>query len=97
MFCHVTARFVAYTGDENAPKRSRPPQMEGKLRMIWLISSARRDTRQILIDQAAVLRALAQKMPPGVERDRLIKQARQLDAEAKAGNWANSAALQSPT
>lgn len=97
MFCHVTARFVAYTGDENAPKRSRPPQMEGKLRMIWLISSARRDTRQILIDQAAVLRAQAQKMPPGVERDRLIKQARQLDAEAKAGNWANSAALQSPT
>jgi hypothetical protein len=71
--------------------------MEGKLRMIWRISSIRRDTRQILIDQAAVLRAQTQKMPPGVERDRFIKQARQLDAEAKAGDWANSAGLQPPT
>jgi hypothetical protein len=71
--------------------------MEGKLRMIWRISSVRRDARQILIDHAEVLRARAQKMPSGVERDRLIKQATQLDTEAKAGDWANSSGLQPPT
>ena len=65
--------------------------------MIWRITSTRRDTRQILIDQAALLRAQAQKMPSGVERDRLLKQARQLDTEAKGADWANSGGLQPPT
>jgi len=60
------------------------------------IFSAHQDTRDISIDQAKLLRAEAQRMPPGVERDRLMKQARQIEAEVLAERWANSPGLQPP-
>lgn len=61
------------------------------------IFSAHQDPRDISIDRAKLLRVEAQRMPPGVERDRLIKQARQIEAEAHAESWANSPGLQPPT
>jgi hypothetical protein len=60
------------------------------------IFSAHQDTRDISIDRAKLLRAEAQRMPPGVERDRLMKQARHIEAEARAERWANSPGLQRP-
>ncbi len=56
----------------------------------------RLDPRDILLDQAKLLREQAARMPPGVERDRLMKSARASEAQAYADRWANSAGLQSP-
>lgn len=64
--------------------------------MTQRIFSERRNSADILIDQAKLLRAEAERMPLGVERDRLIKQARQIEVEAKAERWANSPGLRSP-
>jgi hypothetical protein len=63
---------------------------------MWRIFSAHRNTQEILVDRAKLLRAEALRMPPGVERDRLLKQARQIEAEANAENWVNSSGLQPP-
>lgn len=61
------------------------------------IFSEHKDASEIIIDRATLLRAEALRMPPGVERDRLMKQARQIEAEAQAERWANSPGLQPPT
>ena len=66
------------------------------MRMTQRIFSAQRDSQTILVDRAKLLRQEAQRMPPGVERDRLLKQARQIEAEAQAERWANSPGLQPP-
>lgn len=70
--------------------------MEGNVRMTRRIFSVNQDTQDILVDRAKLLRAEAQRMPPGVEQDRLLKQARQIEAEALAERWANSPGLQPP-
>jgi len=49
--------------------------MEGNVRMTRRIFSEHRNTEEILVDRAKLLRAEAQRMPPGVERDRLMRQA----------------------
>ena len=71
--------------------------MEGNVRMTQRIFSAQRSTQEIFVDRVTPLRAEAQRMPPGVERDRLMKQARQIEAEANAQGWASSPGLQPPT
>jgi hypothetical protein len=71
--------------------------MEGNVRMTGRVFSANQDTRDILVDRAKLLRVEAQRMPAGVERDRLMKQARQIEAEAHAEAWAFSPGLQPPT
>jgi len=50
----------------------------------------------IPLDRAKLLRAEARKMPPGIERDQLMKQARKTEIEALAERWANSPGLQLP-
>lgn len=67
------------------------------MRMMSRILSAIKEQPEILLDRAKLLRAEAQRMPPGIERDRLIRQARAIEAEANAEAWANSSGLQSPT
>jgi hypothetical protein len=54
------------------------------------------DPQQILIDQAKALRARAARMPAGVERDRLLKQACENEVRANLHVWANSPGLQPP-
>jgi hypothetical protein len=41
--------------------------------------------------------AQAQTLPPGPERDELIKKARQADTAAHIDDWANSPGLRPPT
>jgi hypothetical protein len=69
--------------------------MEGNVRM-RRIFSAQEDTRAILFERAKLLRAEASRMPPGVEQDRLLRQARQIETETRAEDWANSPGLQPP-
>lgn len=70
--------------------------LEGIMRMMSRILSAIKEQPEILLDRAKLLRDEAQRMPPGVERDRLIRQARAIEAEANAEAWANSPACNHP-
>ncbi|WP_050420982.1 hypothetical protein [Bradyrhizobium tropiciagri] len=45
---------------------------------------------------AADSREQASQMPPGAERDQLVKKARQADTAAHLGEWMSSPGLQSP-
>lgn len=60
------------------------------------IFSSKKSTREILVDRAELLRRDAEKMPVGVERDKVLKQARQIETEARVEGWANSTGLQPP-
>ena len=50
-----------------------------------------------LAEWADDLRAQAQKLPPGAERDALLKKLRQADTASHLDDWANSPGLQPPT
>jgi hypothetical protein len=56
----------------------------------------RLDSRQILINQANELLTEAERMPSGVERDRILKRARAIQTEIDVESWANSPGLQPP-
>ncbi|WP_084518758.1 hypothetical protein [Bradyrhizobium sp. th.b2] len=49
-----------------------------------------------LEEQAIRLRKHAQGTPPGVEREKLIRQARKADAAARMQEWLSSPGLQPP-
>lgn len=52
--------------------------------------------KQRLTEQAAKLRQDAQMTPPGAKRDKLIRQARQLETAANIQDWLASPGLQAP-
>nr|WP_246754217.1 hypothetical protein [Bradyrhizobium diazoefficiens] len=52
---------------------------------------------QRLEEQAKRLRQEARGLPPGVERDRLIRRARQAEVAAHMSEWLSSPGLQPPT
>lgn len=45
---------------------------------------------------AGEVRGQAERLPPGAERDALLKKARQADVASHMDDWAHSAGLQSP-
>jgi hypothetical protein len=49
-----------------------------------------------LEEQAKRLRREAEAVPPGVERDRLMRQARQAETAARMSEWLSSPGLQPP-
>lgn len=55
------------------------------------------DSREIIAHRIRQIRADAERMPPGVEKERLLKQARELEVTAVIDNWASSPGLQRPT
>lgn len=50
-----------------------------------------------LADEAEKLRKLARGAPPGIERDRLLRRARQCETGSHMSEWLRSAELQKPT
>lgn len=52
---------------------------------------------QRLEEQAKRLRQEARGIPPGVERDRLMRRARQAEVAAHMNEWLSSPGLQPPT
>lgn len=56
----------------------------------------RKDPHELLAAEALKLREQARTMPFGVEQDRLLKKARQLDTEANLAKWAQSSGLKRP-
>lgn len=61
------------------------------------IFHSKKDLQDILVGQVATMRNEAQRMPRGVARDRLLKQARQLEVSANLDAWSESPGLQRPT
>lgn len=57
---------------------------------------SRKDPHELLAAEALKLREQARKMPFGVEQDRLLKKARQLETEANLVKWAQSPGLKRP-
>ncbi|OYU91933.1 MAG: hypothetical protein CFE29_03550 [Bradyrhizobiaceae bacterium PARB1] len=55
------------------------------------------DSREIIALRAMQIRIDAERMPPSVEKDRLLKQARELEVGAVIDNWVSSSGLQRPT
>jgi hypothetical protein len=53
--------------------------------------------RERLAEEAQRLRDRAQALPPGVERDELIRKARQTDTASHMNEWLTSPGLASPT
>jgi hypothetical protein len=51
---------------------------------------------QRLSEQAAKLRKEAQGTPPGIERERLIRRARQAESASEVNGWLNSRDLRPP-
>lgn len=56
----------------------------------------RKDSHEPIAEEARRLGGEARKMPPGVEQDRLLKKARQLEVGANVGKWLKSSGLQRP-
>lgn len=50
-----------------------------------------------LADWAEKIRERAARLPPGTERDEMLKRASQADTAAHLDDWANSRGLQPPT
>lgn len=51
---------------------------------------------ECLEDEAKRLRAQARSTPPGIERERLLRMARQAETAAHIKEWLRSAGLQPP-
>jgi hypothetical protein len=58
--------------------------------------SQRTPSDEHLEEQAIRLRKEAKGIPPGVEREKLIRQARKAEAAARIQEWLSSSGLQSP-
>jgi hypothetical protein len=50
-----------------------------------------------LAEWAKTIRERAARLPPGTERDEMLKRASQADTAAHLDDWANSPGLQPPT
>ncbi len=48
-------------------------------------------------EEASCLREEAKALPPGIERDKLIRRARQAETGSHMNRWLTSPGLQSPT
>src|ERR1700761_5892719 len=85
----ITARSMAFICDENAPI-ALPPSSDGKERAL----TNRRRFKQTLSLQdrlqafAGDVRAKAEALPPGTERDGLLEKARQADTASHLNEWA---------
>jgi hypothetical protein len=94
--CHITARPVAFIGDENAG--CAPAFIERSTHMIPRRNRFKQTTT--LKDRLALFagraREEADKAESGPVKDALLKKARLADTAAHLDDWANSLGLQPP-
>jgi hypothetical protein len=84
---------VAFICDEIA-HHAFPPSSNGKERA--MLTQRRRFNEQRLSEEAVRLRKEAKGTPPGIERDRLIRRARQAEIRSHMSEWLRSPGLQPP-
>jgi hypothetical protein len=91
----IIARPLAPFAGENAGLRSRQPDreqgMHERLRFKQLATLEKR-----LTEEAARLRREAEAAPPGIERERLVRRARQAETAAHMSEWLTSPGLLPP-
>jgi hypothetical protein len=89
----ITARPLVSTGDENA---SCAPAFlkQGSSAMRRRIQQAPLSER--LTEEARRLRNEAQGIPAGIERERLIRRARQAETAFRINEWISSPGLRAP-
>ena len=75
-----------------------PPSFEGKERAVFDRRRFKQDSSldQRLLERAERLRTEARGTPPGVQRDRLLRLARQAETGARMSEWLSSPGLQPP-
>lgn len=90
----ITARSVASIGDENAgfPALTRMRDAMLKRRHLQPTNSL----KERLAAFAHDVRRKAAQLPPGPEKDQMLRKARQADTAAHLDDWANSSGLRSP-
>jgi hypothetical protein len=93
----ITARSVAFIGDENArcapafPWNGKERAMQVRRRLKQALSL--NDRLKIFSDH---LKAQASRLPPGPEQDALFKKARIAETASHIDEWANSPGLRPP-
>jgi hypothetical protein len=65
--------------------------------MKWRLPKSDKALGERLIEEARRARAEADQLPPGEERDGLLRKARQADTAAHINAWLNSPGLKAPT
>ena len=85
---------MASIGDENAS--CAPAFLEQGSSAMPRRFSQTETLEQRLVEEAAKLRKEAQGTPPGIERERLIRRARQAETASHMSEWLMSPGLQPP-
>ena len=91
----ITARPLASIGDENAGLCSRLNENEGHamLRRQFHTTDSLKDR---LASFATDAREKASLLPPGPEKEQMLRKARQADTASHLDEWINSSGLQPP-
>jgi hypothetical protein len=87
---------MAFIGDENASALPPYRKSERNARMEKRTFKKSAPLNQRLEEQAKRLRKEAKGAPPGAEREKLIRQARQAETAAHIQEWLTSPGLQAP-
>lgn len=88
--------IVAVIGDENAGRAPANPRTDGAADARASPFHTNYFPRRSLPEEAKRLRKQAQGTLPGIERERLVRRARQLETASRMNEWLTSRGLQAP-
>jgi hypothetical protein len=91
----ITARLMAFIGDETALLRARLPLKEWSSIMRHLFKQTE-PLQDRIASFSREVKAKASRLPPGKEKDNLFRRARLADMASQLDDWANSPGLQPP-
>lgn len=92
-FPSITARIVAFIGDENAPSRAPAFLSQGKERAMFQRRRGLKQTdtlEQHLSEEAERLREQAKLLPPSLVRDAVLREAQLAEAGSQVSAWLRS-------
>jgi hypothetical protein len=92
----ITARYVAFIGDEIAGRAPVLLQQERERMQKRRRFKQTKSLKDRLLEEAQSLREQAKLLPFGAVRDATLKKARQAEAAANMDAWLNSPGLQPP-
>jgi 3'-phosphoadenosine 5'-phosphosulfate sulfotransferase (PAPS reductase)/FAD synthetase len=92
----ITVPPMAFIGDENAGCAPTPLKRESTAMTERHPFKQTEIREHSLAEEAAKLRKEARGTPPGIERERLLRRARQAETASRMNEWLTSPGLQSP-
>jgi len=90
----ITARYVAFIGDENAS--CAPAFLQDRSSACRSVAVSHTLLEERLTQEAEELRKVAETLPPGTARDLLLRKARQDETAIRMNQWLNSPGLRPP-